>query len=164
MSLFLRFMWSLTIWFNVTLCELRVKIRNIHFWFYIWNEWCLLLFLKQGFPVNSCEPRMVFNLKGTFGSQSILRFLLEKTLKQISQLVTHKNWDFRICKLYLVKKLSSAFGVERRQTDNHFIDNRAKTPPINRFTMTLFVKNFRCKILWGSANGCCIWFFDFHPW
>ena len=87
---------------------------------------------------------MTLDLKGSIlAAQTILWLLLEKTLKKVPQLVGNIRWNVGVAELDLIKQLRPIFGVERRQPDHHFVDERTQTPPIHWFPMSLLVKNLR---------------------
>jgi len=77
---------------------------------------------------------------------------LEECFKQTSKFVADIGRNVWIAEFYFVKELRSAFGVERWETNNHLVDKGAETPPINWFSMSLFIKYLRSKVFWGSTD------------
>jgi len=67
------------------------------------------------------------------------------------QVLAHMIWNVWITEFDFIEQLSSGFWIKWWKTDNHFINQRSKTPPINGLSMTLFIKNFWCKIFGCST-------------
>lgn len=106
---------------------------------------------------------MTLDLKGAvLGAQAILWLLLEETLKKVPQLVGNVRRNVGIAELDLIKQLRPVFGVERRQSDHHFVDERTQAPPIHWFPMSLLVKDLRREVLRRSADGVSIIVSDIH--
>lgn len=106
---------------------------------------------------------MTLDLEGAvLGAQSILWLLLEETLEKVPQLVGNIGRDVGVAELDLIEQLRPVFGVERRQSHHHFIDERTQTPPIHWFPMPLFIKNLRGEVLRRPADGVSIIVSDIH--
>jgi hypothetical protein len=95
-------------------------------------------------------------------SESVLRFFLEQHLQQTFEVFAHVVGNVRIAELDLVKELRPTFGVKRRQPHNHFINQGSQTPPINRFSMSLFIENLRGKVLRSATDRKGIALGDIH--
>ena len=67
-----------------------------------------------------------------------------------------------VAELNFIKQLRPAFGVKWRQTHNHLIDQRTQTPPINRFSMPLFIQNLGSQILRSTTYRESIALGDVH--
>jgi hypothetical protein len=50
------------------------------------------------------------------------------------------------------KRIVISKGVN---SGNHLINQHAKSPPINRLTVPLILKNFRCEVFRGSTEREC---------
>ena len=70
--------------------------------------------------------------------------------------------DVWIAKFYFVEEFRAALRIERWKSNYHFIDERSETPPVDGLAMTLFIENFRSKILRSSANRIGIIISDIH--
>ncbi len=133
--------------FHLALGELRIEIRDVGIGLDKWDKWSFKLLFNECSPVDSFKPNVTFYLqRSIFSSQSVLRFLLEQVLQEVSQLMAHVGWNIGIAKLNLIKELRPTLGVERWEPHNHFIDEGSKTPPINRFSMSLLIENLGGKI------------------
>ncbi len=84
--------------------------------------------------------------------ESVLRFFLEQHLQQTFEVFAHVVGNVGIAELDLVKEFRATFGVKRGQPDNHFINQGSQTPPIDRFSMALFVENLRGKVLRSATD------------
>lgn len=138
---FLRLEGSFTERLNVTLGKFRVKVRHVDLRFQVRHERGLYFFCQQSVEVYSLKPWVILNFCcPSFCAQSILRFFLKKPFEKVPQFVTNKNWYIRIGELNLIEKLLSALGVEGREADNHFVDDRSEAPPIHRLAVALLVE------------------------
>lgn len=58
----------------------------------------------------------------------------------------------RLSTFDFIKKLGPVPAVERRKSMHEFVNQRAKTPPVDSFSVSFLLDDFRSKILWGAAN------------
>ena len=143
--------------------ELWVEVGHVGVGLYKWHEGSFQLLLEEGVPVHALEPRVALDLKGAIlGAQTILWLLLEETLKKVSQLVRNIGRDVGVAELDLIEQFRPVFGVKRRQSDHHFIDERTQAPPIHWFPMPLLVKDLRREVLRRAADGVSIIVGDIH--
>lgn len=116
-------------------------------------------------PIYSFEPWMfLYLLCSSFRSKSVLWFFLKQKFKQMLQVFAHMIWNVWVAKFDFIEQLGSWFWIKWRKTNNHFINQWSKAPPINRFSMTLFIENLRSKILRCSTNWESIILSDVHFW
>lgn len=106
---------------------------------------------------------MALDLEGAvLCTETVLWFLLEETLEQVSQFMGNVGWYVGVAKLDFIEEFRSILRVKRGQSYHHFVDERTQTPPIHRFPMPLFVKDLRGQILWCPANGVSVIVGDIH--
>lgn len=106
---------------------------------------------------------MFLNLFGpALCPESVLRFFLKQHLQQTFEVFAHVVGNVGIAELDFVKELRPTLGVKRRQPDNHFINQGSQTPPIDWFSMALFIENLRGKVLRGATDRKGIALRDIH--
>ena len=47
-------------------------------------------------------------------------------------------------------------SVERRESDNHFVCQNTKGPPVNREGVATLNQNLRSQVIWGTAEWECL--------
>lgn len=95
-------------------------------------------------------------------AETVLGFLLEEALKKVSQLMRNVRWNIGVAELDFIEEFRPVLRVKGRQSDHHLVDERTQTPPINRLSMSLLVKDLRGQILGRSANRVSIIVGDIH--
>ena len=96
-------------------------------------------FLLNCFPVDALKPRMMFYLVGIrTATETFFRILLKELRKEIACGITQerevKAW---VVVLNVLVEFFSVFGIERRETAEHLIDDGTKGPPVGGLAVTL---------------------------
>lgn len=115
-------------------CKLWIEVRYVRVWRQNWHKRSLNIFRLDPSPVNLFKKRMLFHLCRSLTPQSLLRVLLQETIKKSFHFVTYFG-HFEPFVLYVIEKTHSVLVFEGRIPCHHFINNASQTPPVNRQPM-----------------------------
>ena len=127
----------------------------------LWLERYIQLFIDQFLEVNVCKPGVCLDILDTMAwTYSIAGLFFEQLLDKVFALFRHlyfvSLWIWKVYGLLLDKlvhlQVVIIASVKRRKSYYHFIGKDTQSPPINGERMTLFIKNFRSKIFWSTAE------------
>ena len=142
--------------------EFLVEILQSQITFYFGNIKRFVFFLIDVIPIDSVKPRMVFDfLSSVFSAESLTGIFLQKTLQKLFSGIADVFWIVGVLKFYFVEKFCSVLGIKRWNAHDHFINNRAKSPPICWLSIALFQHYFRSQIFWSSTHCSCFVLIDF---
>ena len=101
--------------------------------------------------------RLYFFCIGGTSSQTLQWVFVQKTAAQVASGRRQKViLEIRFLILDILVELFTVFIVERRQTNQHFIDNSTERPPVSRLAVALPLKDFRTQVFCGAAQTICV--------
>lgn len=142
--------------------EFLVEISQSKISFDFWLVQGLISLVVDVFPVDIVEPGMVLDLLNSLRAESLLRVLDQKSLYEFLCWVWQVGRVWWLIVLDLLEQLSPVVCVEWRYSNQHFIYDVSKSPPVNNFSIRLLEQYFWGKVLRCSANSGCFVELDVH--
>ena len=115
-------------------------------------------------PVNIIEPWMLHNLVNSLRAQSLSRVFNQQSLDELFGQIREIIWIGRLGVFYLLKQLSSVLCIKWRNSDKHLINDASESPPIDCFSIGLFVDYLWGQVLWSATDGSGFIQDNVHPW
>lgn len=111
----------------------RNEVRYISLILNVGNVFRRNLFLSNLFPINICEPRMIFNFLSVFAANSLVRIFVKQSLDYI--LAFDGGIGFGRIKVHLMMEDVREHGVmvvviERSSAIYQLVDEHAECPPV----------------------------------
>lgn len=91
------------------------------------------------------------NIKTIFASYFF--FIVTNLFKQVSGVLGDEIREHEFISHDLAVHFLHVLGVERRQSSQHFVQQRSKAPPINCLSISMTHQHLRCEVFWGTAEG-----------
>lgn len=120
--------------------ELRQEVLGVIGLVQLRQVWWRHRLVLDACPVDLIEPRVRFDLFGIGRSaaQTLVRVLMQQLHAQVTSVVRQEGVvDSGLAILNILVELFTVLRVKGWQTDEHFVNNGAKRPPVRSLAMTL---------------------------